>query len=147
MDSNTLENVLAIGMPVIIAIIGYLAKLAELFFKKKKEEIDKNMELKEKQDKDDRFLKYMGIAAENAHNIVVMLNADIVEGLKKASEDGKLTEDEIVQITQSAVLLLSNSLSDDAKDLLAEFVGDLNDYFTMLVKAKVEEVKNTKLLK
>jgi len=144
MESTYFSEIAAICVPVLIAIAGYVAKIVESFFNKKKEMIDKEIELKDKQDRDERFLKYLSVVTQNAQDIVTTINADIVEGLKAASSDGKLTEDEIKGITDQAVNMLSNMMSDDAKELMSEFIGDLNDYFTVLVKSTVEKVKNKK---
>lgn len=61
--------------------------------------------------------------------------AELNQTFKRASEDGKLTADEIKEIQYTAISRVKSQIPTDVKDILDKATGDLDKW----VKSKIEE--------
>lgn len=133
--NEILDAIVTASIPVILALITYAAALATKFINAKREEITTKT-------KNDKIKLYTNLVSENAINVVQTLNSTLVDELKKANADGKLTEEEILEIRDLAAKMLMTTLTDDAKEILTQVFGDLDEYLTMLIESTVYKVKN-----
>jgi len=84
--------------------------------------------------------KYMAIIraddmlTEELKSIIVGLQDELVEGLKKSAVDGKLTKDEIDELKSKAVARLKAGVS---KDKMAEIRKQFGNDLTAVVAAKL----------
>ena len=73
--------------------------------------------------------------------VVDYLRVNIVAEIKEKSEDGKLTNDEIVQIKQMAGNHIMDTLSDNALLLLEELVDDVDRWLDIKIEKAVIDTK------
>ncbi len=74
-------------------------------------------------------------------NVVTSLQADVVEGLKKASEDGKLTSEEIESLGVQAFNKFVDGMSTGGLEVLKNSKTNFETYVNDLVKAVVQNIK------
>lgn len=133
--NETTQIVLGVGVPVIILLIGFISgyalKYIKLGFDKLSSKVGDNEILK----------TYIDIVKENAVIIVESLNQTLVNDLKAKSEDGKLTEDEIKDISESALNTMYDMLSSDALDILQNAYDDLDVFFKNTIESALYNVK------
>ena len=134
MDSKILEILLSAAVPAITALLLWLVSKLIKFFDTKVNEIKTRV-------KNETLVKYIDIVAINAKNIVMSLNQTMVEDLKAAASDGKLTKEDALNIKTKALTLLTNTVSEDMKQVLEESFGDLHAYLDTLIEKTVAEVK------
>ena len=72
---------------------------------------------------------------------VKKLQQTLVAGLKEASSDGKLSEEEIKQIGKQTRSEISALINEDLYNALHQTVGDVRLYLENLVEAKVLDLK------
>lgn len=80
-------------------------------------------------------------AVQLAQQTVPELQADIVDDLKKASEDGKLSKDEIAMITEKLLERTKQKMSAAAYNLLTAAAVDVNALIIGAGKEAVEQMK------
>lgn len=133
------ETVLSLLSPVLIALLTWATTML-------KKLIDtKTAELKAK-NTNATLMTYIDLLKDITTNVIVSLNSSVVDDLKKASSDGKLTIEEAEEIKNKAIKKIVAQLSDDVVATLTIGVGDLNEYISNLIDKRVEDVKaiNTK---
>lgn len=135
MWEEILDNIGPICVPLIVAIIGYLATIATKFINVKKNEIinkttNENIQL------------YVNLASDTVINVVQTLNSTMVDELKKANADGKLTKEEIDEIKNLALTMVLTMLTDEVKEGLSQVFGDLDTYLSSLIESTVYSIKN-----
>lgn len=80
--------------------------------------------------------------AEYIVNLVVArLQQEVVSNLKAAAADGKLTKNEIEQITKSAFIDIKTMLSEDTIDVLESNFGNIELYIKSIIEKKVLDLK------
>lgn len=87
--------------------------------------------------------QYIDIAMDTVQQIVDMLNTTVVNDMKIASSDGKLTEDEIKEISLNARDEVLRILSVEAVQALKAVYGDINGLVDLWVTNAVEKAKGT----
>lgn len=129
-----LEGLGTACVPLALAVIGYISAFLAKFINAKKEEIQSKTN-------NEKVNTYIGIAADTALRVVETLNATLVEELKAANEDGKLTQEEILEIRNTALSTITETLSEDVKNGLTTAFGDLEKYLSMLIESSLYELK------
>ncbi len=76
-----------------------------------------------------------------AEKTVKMFDQTVVQDLKNASADGKLTKAEIEDIQRKTSLEINSLISSDLRRALTETVGDVDAYIKALTEAKVLDLK------
>lgn len=76
-----------------------------------------------------------------AKGVVVSLQQSVVDGLKAASEDGKLTPEEIASIKQQALTALQLQLTEGQKKILATMTGDITAWLSGKIEKSLAEYK------
>jgi type II secretory pathway pseudopilin PulG len=76
-----------------------------------------------------------------AKGTVVALQQQIVDDLKDASEDGKLTEAEKVEIQRRAMLLLQSQITEGQRKVLAGLTADISTWLEQRLEDALAEHK------
>lgn len=76
-----------------------------------------------------------------AEKTVKMFDQVVVQDLKNASSDGKLTKAEIEDIQRKTSIEINALMTSDLRKALAETVGDVDAYIKALTEAKVLDLK------
>lgn len=75
--------------------------------------------------------------------VVKYLNQTVVDGMKEASDDGKLTDEQISDIQSKALDLIYKLLDSNAiKSLISKYGENYTDYIKVLIENSVVDVKN-----
>ena len=133
-ESGIIVTITSTVVSVIGALICYLLTILANFFRKKAKEID-NVTAKELAE------TTINILDTSIQSTIVKVQNDIVDGLKEKSEDGKLTEEEILEIRRTVLDTVKNTLSEESKEVLSKFVGDLDEFVLVLVEQKFNKLK------
>jgi hypothetical protein len=83
-------------------------------------------------------------AEKTAAAVVANLQQDLVDGWKKAAEDGKLTPDEILQLNKKALADFMTQAAKGTVDVLQKNKPNLEDYLLGLIRDQLATLK-TKL--
>lgn len=130
----TLDGVLSACTPAVLALLAYLSALLTKFFNTKTEEMKTRAN-------DTKLSRYISVLNGIVTNVVVSLNSSMVDELKKANEDGKLTIAEIQEIKNRALDTILEQVSEDMYNALTAVLGDVRLYLSNLIDRRVEEVK------
>ena len=132
---NVKDLVLSSAIPALIYLLVWIAKYITALLKAKTEQIKANTE-------SENAKIVLDTVSTNAIDIVMMLNQTVVEGLKAANADGKLTSEEAIEIKNRAFNMLITMLSEDAKEIISKLYGDVDTYLSNLIERVVLQVKN-----
>ena len=121
-------------VPFLIALLSWATTMLNGITRAKKEEIKART-------KNETIKTYIDIVSTNAENVVNALNQTLVESLKSASEDGKLTKEEAHEIGKTAVNMLIDTLSDDVVNTLGTVFGDVHAYLGNVIETTVVKIK------
>lgn len=133
-DMDTLEVVMAVAVPAFIILLSWMARLIAAFIEIKVTEIKEKI-------KNDKIKACIDIVANDAVNIVYMLNQTVVDGLKEGSIDGKLTAEDAANIKAQAFNMLLNTISQDVKNTINDVYGDLDTYLSNVIEKTVVQAK------
>lgn len=112
---------------VVIPILSAIATFIITWFRAQTEEIKKRMKINEAN-------HYIGLLDQAVDDVVNALNQTIVDELKKASEDGKLTSDEAQAIKNDALVRIMQILGE--RGMLA--LNQDADNIECLICSKIE---------
>jgi hypothetical protein len=76
-----------------------------------------------------------------ADNVVASLQANVVEGLKAKSADGKLSKDDIKMIASKAFDMFVSDLSAQSLAVIADNSDDITAYIRNLIEARLLAAK------
>lgn len=89
--------------------------------------------------------EFINRAIENLNGLVtrtvLATQTTLVEGLKKASEDGKLSKEDAEVVKNSVFELVKGQLSDDAKIVLGIQISDLDKYIDTEIEVALAKVR------
>lgn len=89
----------------------------------------------------DKLLAAISEAEGVAFNAVADLQNSLVDGLKAAAPDGKLTPEQIAEVSREAFNRFMASISKGALDTLKNHKENLADYVKGLIEAQLERLK------
>lgn len=115
----------------IIPLLGVLTTYIVKFINVKSEEIKATTD-------SELATKYITMLSQTISDCVIATNQTYVEALKKDNAFTKEAQEEAFKKTYEAVLA---TLTDDAKEYLAEVYGDLNAYIKNKIEAEVNDAK------
>ena len=136
-DLTLMNAVLTAAVPALILLLTWVAKYLAALFEAKTNEVQENI-------KNKKVKEAINIVSEDAINIVLTLNQTIVEGLKAASVDGKLTVEEAAGIKTKALNMLKSTLTTDVRDTLGMVYSDIDSYLETVIEKTVVQVKTAK---
>ena len=125
----TLET---IGQIVLIPLIGAAAVFAVAWLNAKTNDLKQRI-------KDERAQKYLTMLNNSITTCVIATSQTYVSVLKKDGIFNEEAQKKALQMTYDAVM---KTLTEDAKTLLSEVVGDLQDYILNGIEADVAQTKN-----
>jgi hypothetical protein len=111
----------------IVPLMGVLVVYLVQYIKAKGNEISANVD-------SELASKYILMLTTTIADCVVATNQTYVDALKAAGKFDKEAQDKAFQLTYDAVM---DILTDDAKEYLANFYGDLTLYLTKRIEAEV----------
>lgn len=132
--NDVLMQIIQYLVPVIgaflVALLGYLVT----YISKHQEKL-----------KNDLLREALGAALAEVHVVgrdaIVATQPKLVDDLKAAAEDGKLTKEEAAEAMAEAKLYFITHLSDRSKDVLREGLGPINEWLEDFLMAKLGEYK------
>lgn len=77
---------------------------------------------------------------------VITINQKLVDDLKEAAPDGKLTEEQQAEVYNMTYNIIKRALSDDQFKLLEKIYGDVDTGIDVLIENMVVQVKEYKTL-
>lgn len=92
--------------------------------------------------KNDALITALSEAETIATNVVSSLQANVVEALKSASEDGKLTDQEVADIRKKALNMFLSDLSKKSYDVINANADNIAAWVQNLLETKVTSIKN-----
>ena len=125
----TLET---IGQIVLIPLIGAAAVFVVVWLNAKTNDLKQRI-------KDERAQKYLTMLNNSITTCVIATSQTYVSVLKKEGIFNEEAQKKALQMTYDAVM---KTLTEDAKILLTEVVGDLQDYIINSIEADVAQTKN-----
>ena len=125
----TLET---IGQIVLIPLIGAAAIFAVAWLNAKTNDLKQRI-------KDERAQKYLTMLNNSITTCVIATSQTYVSVLKKDGIFNAEAQKKALQMTYDAVM---KTLTEDAKTLLTEVVGDLQSYILNSIEADVAQTKN-----
>ena len=126
---STLET---IGQIILIPLIGAAAVFAVAWLNAKTNDLKQRI-------KDERAQKYLAMLNNSITTCVIATSQTYVSVLKKDGIFNKEAQQKALQMTYDAVM---KTLTEDAKTLLTEVVGDLQDYILNGIEADVAQTKS-----
>lgn len=121
---NPWEFAQSIGLPEILVTIASLV-VTWMLTQLSNYISNKSEEVKNKTD-NDSMKRYIEIATSTVTEVVDYLNHSVVNDLKIAAFDGKLTQEEVDQIKATARVQVQSILSAEAIQALQQVYGDIN---------------------
>ena len=121
---NPWEFAQSIGLPEILVTIVSLV-VTWMLTQLSNYISNKSEEVKNKTD-NDSMKRYIEIATSTVTEVVDYLNHSVVNDLKIAASDGKLTQEEVDQIKATARVQVQSILSAEAIQALQQVYGDIN---------------------
>lgn len=120
METETMNLIVtSVAIPIAVALTGLLVA----FISAKAEALKQKM-------KDERLKKYIDIANEAVITAVGAVSQTMVAGLKKAAQDGILSDDEAKAAFTEAKNRALAIMGEAGKEAVTELYGDLNEWIT-----------------
>jgi hypothetical protein len=87
------------------------------------------------------LLAALAEAEKVADQVVAGLQANVVEGLKAKSADGKLSPDEIKEVSKQAFDAFVSDISSKSLEVLADKADDIEAYIKNLIESRLAALK------
>ena len=130
----------SIGLPEILVTIASLV-VTWMLTQLSNYITSKSEEVKSKTD-NESLKRYIEIATSTVTEVVDYLNHSVVNDLKIASQDGRLTQEEVDQIKTTARVQVMSILSAEAIQALQQVYGDINSLIDTWVVNAVAKAQN-----
>ena len=127
MGINLTEIIIAVIGIVFTGVIIPLVKAAFIWIKSKTE--------------NEAILTAITESQTVADNVVAMLQANIVEGLKAATTDGKLSPEEASGVMEKAINMFCADISDGALKVIQNNTDNVSAYIQNLIEARLAKLK------
>ena len=134
------EVMQSIGLPEILVTIASLV-VTWMLTQLSNYITSKSEEVKSKTD-NESIKRYIEIATSTVTEVVDYLNHSVVNDLKIAAQDGRLTQEEVDQIKTTARVQVMSILSAEAIQALQQVYGDINSLIDTWVVNAVAKAQN-----
>ena len=134
------EVMQSIGLPEILVTIASLV-VTWMLTQLSNYITSKSEEVKSKTD-NESTKRYIEIATSTVTEVVYYLNHSVVNDLKIAAQDGRLTQEEVDQIKTTARVQVMSILSAEAIQALQQVYGDINSLIDTWVVNAVAKAQN-----
>lgn len=91
--------------------------------------------------KNSTVTKTVDIFERVVNNSVAFVQQTIVDDLKEANADGKLTDEEKEYVKKRAIAAINAQLSTESKEVLAQVFGDIDDIIDKWIESSVTKLK------
>lgn len=91
--------------------------------------------------KNSTVTKTVDIFERVVNNSIAFVQQTIVDDLKEANADGKLTDEEKEYVKKRAIAAINAQLSTEAKEVLAQVFGDIDDIIDKWIESSVTKLK------
>lgn len=134
------EVMQSVGLPEILVTVASLV-VTWMLTQLSNYITSKSEEVKSKTD-NESIKRYIEIATSTVTEVVDYLNHSVVNDLKIASQDGRLTQEEVDQIKTTARVQVMSILSAEAIQALQQVYGDINSLIDTWVVNAVAKAQN-----
>ncbi len=131
---NWTEVLLTLCQLVMVPIVAAVVQHLNAWLEAKRVETEKKTE-------SEAFNKYFTLAQNLSREVVDYLNVTLVNDLKVASEDGKLTSQEAEMIMMKGKNAIMTSLGEAGVGALTSAFGDLDRVLEILITNATEQAK------
>jgi len=131
---SIIGTALELFMMVTMAALSLAAAYAVFYIRKAKETLETQT--------DSQLLRdVLSRAAAIAETVVWSLESTVAKELRKAVKEGRARPEELLAIGERAVRDVLAHLGDEGQKLLADAIGNVEDYVRDLVEAQLEKLK------
>lgn len=127
---------------VVTGIIGIVGTYITIFFKN----LTAKVKASTSSIKDEKQRALVDSAINRLDQIiyttVYSTQLTLVEKIKAASADGKLTKDECSGIKQTVICEVKNQISDEIQGLVIEEITDIDTYISNKIETELSRIKN-----
>lgn len=141
MNNEFIQILLGLAIVVVGAAGAYAISTIASFYKSKKDEIlgqiASNKYINDSEIAQDalRFIENI------VSNVVEEVDDTVKKEILKATEDGKLTDEEKTKLKTMAMDLVKSEISDPIKEAASSLIGNLDNYISTLIENRVTEMK------
>lgn len=141
MNADFIQILLGLAIVIIGATGAYAISVIASYYRSKKDQIIGQIE-------NHKFVKDNELAKDALRtidmivsNVVSELDDTMKKEILKATEDGKLTDEEKTNLKNTAMELIKSEISEPVKEAASSLIGDLNNYISTLIENRVTELK------
>lgn len=133
--TNLLTNILQLIVGILSAMIVVATNRLINYLETKTKNIKENN------------TKQLAIQALNDLNEIIRVNvvsaqATLVQAVKEANEDGKLTKEDGYKIKEAVCIKIKSQLSDSNKKYITKEIKNLDNYISSMVEYYLAQIKN-----
>ena len=133
--TNLLTNILQLIVGILSAMIVVATNRLINYLETKTKNIKENN------------TKQLAIQALNDLNEIIRVNvvsaqATLVQAVKEANEDGKLTKEDGYKIKEAVCIKIKSQLSDSNKKYITKEIKNLDNYISSMVEYQLAQLKN-----
>lgn len=144
MKSEFIQILLGLAIVVIGAAGAYAISVIASYYKSKKDQIIGQIESNKYIKNNELAREALRIIESIVSNVVEELDDTVKKEILKATEDGKLTDEEKTNLKNTAMDLIKSEISDPVKEAASSIIGDLNNYISTLIENRVTQLKEEK---
>ena len=144
MKSEFIQILLGLAIVVIGAAGAYAISVIASYYKSKKDQIIGQIESNKYIKNNELAKEALRIIESIVSNVVEELDDTVKKEILKATEDGKLTDEEKTNLKNTAMDLIKSEISDPVKEAASSIIGDLNNYISTLIENRVTQLKEEK---
>lgn len=144
MKSEFIQILLGLAIVVIGAAGAYAISVIASYYKSKKDQIVGQIESNKYIKNNELAREALRIIESIVSNVVEELDDTVKKEILKATEDGKLTDEEKTNLKNTAMDLIKSEISDPVKEAASSIIGDLNNYISTLIENRVTQLKEEK---
>ena len=144
MNNEFIQILLGLAIVVIGTAGAYAITSIAAFYKSKRDQILEDLESTKLFKNNDIAKDALKFIDSIIFNVVSELDDTIKKDLLKATEDGKLTDEEKTMLKNKALELVKSQISDPIKEAATVLVGDIDSYISTVIENQVTEIKAEK---
>lgn len=144
MNNEFIQILLGLAIVVIGTAGAYAITSIATFYKSKRDQILEDLESTKLFKNNDIAKDALKFIDSIIFNVVSELDDTIKKDLLKATEDGKLTDEEKAMLKNKALELVKSQISDPIKEAATVLVGDIDSYISTVIENQVTEIKAEK---
>ena len=144
MKNEFIQILLGLAIVLIGTAGAYAITTIASFYKSKRDQILEDIESTKFFKNNDIAKSALTFINSIISNVVTELDDTVKKDLLKATEDGKLTDEEKAMLKNKAIELVKSQISDPIKEAVSILVGDIDSYIGTVIENQVTDLKNDK---